>query len=134
MPGKKVSYEELLGLDKIEVEALHPPVAPKPRASEKDVSGVKNTGGAAPTRNAECLSPIQLSDDSKLALDFSYLTSNSSFQRAIIEFIKKFIPGFEDVKARGSKELMVNSFNANYYNYKECMVELKEKLKGRKIE
>ncbi len=66
--------------------------------------------------------------DSKPIIDFSYLANNSSFQRSIIEFIKKFVPGFENVEARGSKEIMAKSFDSNAQNYRECMKELKEKL------
>ena len=69
--------------------------------------------------------------DSKLALDFSYLTNNSSFQRSIIEFIKKYIPGFENVNHRASKEVMTKQFNQNMINYKLVMEELKEVLKKR---
>ena len=65
---------------------------------------------------------------SKLAIDFSYLANNSSFQRAIMEFIKKFVPGFENVKHRGSKEEMAKSFNINAQNYRGVMNEFKEKV------
>ena len=65
-------------------------------------------------------------------IDFSYLANNSSFQRAIMEFIKKFVPGFENVKHRGSKEVMKQSFNQNAHNYQKVMIELKEKLAERR--
>ena len=65
-------------------------------------------------------------------IDFGYLANNSSFQRAIMEFIKKFVPGFENVKHRGSKEVMTQSFNQNAHNYKKVMIELKEKLAERR--
>lgn len=67
-----------------------------------------------------------------LALDFSYLTNNSSFQRSIIEFVKKYIPGFEDVNPRASKQIMTKTFNTNLENYKACMVEMKEVFAKRK--
>lgn len=67
----------------------------------------------------------------KRGIDFSYLTNNSSFQRAIIEFIKKFVPGFENVKHRGSREIMRESFDQNANNYRNVMKELKEVLKKR---
>ena len=72
---------------------------------------------------------VQSIADSKLAIDFSYLANNSSFQRAIMEFIKKFVPGFENVKHRGSKEVMTKSFNKNAQNYTNVMNEYKEKVK-----
>lgn len=67
-------------------------------------------------------------------IDFSYLANNSSFQRGIMEFIKRFVPGMENIKHRGSKEVMKQSFNQNAHNYKQVMTELKEKLKQRKDE
>lgn len=117
------TYEDLLGLKKIE---LHPPRAPI--VSEQSVRPVVQAD-KIPERNG-----FQIRDsltDSTLAIDFSYLTNNSSFQRAILEFIKKFIPGFENIKHRGSKDVMVQSFNENMQNYRECMKELKEVLKKR---
>lgn len=69
-------------------------------------------------------------DSHTLAIDFSYLTNNSSFQRAIMEFIKKYIPGFENIKARGNKEVMKQSFNENMNNYRNVMNEFKTKLEG----
>lgn len=65
-------------------------------------------------------------------IDFGYLANNSSFQRAIMEFIKKFVPGMEAIKPRGSKEVMNKSFNQNAHNYKKVMIELKEKLAARR--
>lgn len=106
------SYEELLGLKKefvnipkiaeVSIERLHPPPI--------DITPKITPGG----------------------IDFSYLANNSSFQRAIMEFIKKFVPGFENVKHRGSMKVMKQSFDNNAHNYKNCMVELKEKLKERR--
>ena len=68
----------------------------------------------------------------KRGIDFSYLANNSSFQRAIMEFIKKFVPGMEAIKPRASKEVMNQSFNQNASNYREVMKELKEKLAERR--
>lgn len=65
-------------------------------------------------------------------IDFSYLANNSSFQRGIMEFIKKFVPGMEAINPRGSKEVMNKSFNKNAANYKLVMSELKEKLAERR--
>ena len=119
-------------LGKSQLNTLHPPVAPKQRESEKELAPIRIGGDGCETSysNSERGAPTH----SKLSLDFSYLTNNSSFQRAIIEFIKKFIPGFEDVKPRGSKEVMVKTFNKNIANYRECMQELEEKLRGKRIE
>ena len=74
---------------------------------------------------------FNLSPDSK-TIDFSYLTNNSSFQRAIMEFIRRFVPGLENIKVRGNKEVMKQSFNANVNNYRNVMIELKEVLELRK--
>ena len=71
--------------------------------------------------------------DSKPIIDFSYLANNSSFQRSIIEFIKKFVPGFENVNPRGSKEVMAQSFDQNAQNYSAVMNEFKEKLAKVKV-
>ena len=68
----------------------------------------------------------------KSSLDFSYLTNNSSFQRAIMEFIRKFVPGLETLKVRGNKEVMKQSFNENANNYRNVMKELKQVLEKRK--
>lgn len=115
-------------------EILHPPRAPI--VSEKPVERNRRVGkgnnddypSAEPTRAVE----KQSSNASRPTIDFSYLTNNSSFQRAIIEFIKKFVPGFENVDPRGSKEIMIKSFDINAQNYRECMIELKEVLLKRK--
>ena len=69
--------------------------------------------------------------DSK-TIDFSYLTNNSSFQRAIMEFIRKFVPGLENIKVRGNKEVMKQSFDQNANNYRNVMKELKTVLEKRK--
>jgi len=125
--GLRKDMQKAFGI--IQKEELHPPRAPpKPIVSETSDSVIKRFDSSVN------VSSLASESDSKLAIDFSYLTTNSSFQRAILEFIKKYIPGFEDVKVRGSKEYMVTSFNANYMNYKACMSELKEKLKERRIE
>lgn len=122
------TYEELLGFKKmqdISLERLSPPRAPI--ASETEVGDRYNQAN-------DGVSVIGLATSSKLAIDFSYLTNNSSFQRAIIEFIRKYIPGFENVNPRASKDIMTKSFNKNIANYKEVMKELKLKLEGRKDE
>lgn len=113
----KEEIEEILHPEK---KDLYPPIAPKLIVSEK--SGEQGISPPLP------ISKRLGSLDSKPTIDFSYLTNNSSFQRAIMEFIKKFVPGFENVEARGSKEIMVKSFDINAQNYRECMQELKEKL------
>ena len=99
-------------------EILHPPRAPI--ISEK--SGV--------IVDSVALGRHEKTDqtDSRPIIDFSYLANNSSFQRSIIEFIKKFVPGFENVKPRGSKEEMAESFDQNAQNYSNVMKEFKEKL------
>ena len=65
-------------------------------------------------------------------IDFSYLANNSSFQRAIMEFIRKFVPGLENIKVRGNKEVMKQSFDQNANNYRNVMKELKTVLELRK--
>ena len=154
MTDLKDEIEEILHPEK---KKLHPPMAPPKEqvtweeyeemtkdvidppgfhinsvAGEKDLEG-NSCGSQAVSERTLTMPSITLSgDDSKLAIDFSYLTNNSSFQRAIIEFIKKFIPGFEDVNPRASKQVMTKKFNQNYVNYKNVMKELKEVLEARK--
>ena len=71
--------------------------------------------------------------DSK-TIDFSYLTNNSSFQRAIMEFIRRFVPGLENIKVRGNKEVLKQSFNANANNYRNVIKELKQVWEAKKNE
>lgn len=117
----KEEIEEILHPEK----RLHPPMPPTPIVGEielpKRENGLDHTHGT---------SGGNIPNDSKPTIDFSYLANNSSFQRAIIEFIKKFVPGFENVDHRGSKEVMVKSFNKNAHNYQNVMKEFKSKLEG----
>ena len=117
----KEEIEEILHPERIK---LHPPRASIVREKSVDIG---RSSGSTPTNYKVGTE----STDSKPTIDFSYLTNNSSFQRAIMEFIKKFVPGFENVEARGSKEMMVKSFDSNAHNYRACMNELKEVLKKR---
>ena len=70
------------------------------------------------------------SQTSEMELDFSYLTNNSSFQRAITEFFKKFAVGFEKIKVRGTKKEIQDSFSQNK---RALLLELKEVLKKRGV-
>ena len=49
-----------------------------------------------------------------------------------MEFIRRFVPGLENIKVRGNKEVMKQSFNENVNNYRNVMKELKEVLELRK--
>ncbi len=68
---------------------------------------------------------------------FNWLVENSSFQRSIVEFIKKVVPGFDGNYERFSKEKMNEAFqervdgvkDAIKGNYSDVMKEFKEKLK-----
>jgi len=114
----------------VSLERLHPPMAPKVVVSEKEVNLEASSSLNESRMGSTPISGnVQSIADSKLAIDFSYLANNSSFQRAIMEFIKKFVPGFENVKHRGSKEVMTKSFNKNAQNYTNVMNEYKEKVK-----
>lgn len=71
--------------------------------------------------------------DSKLTIafpdiDWSYLSDNSSFQRGVMEFIKKIVPGLENIEVRGSKVAMAESFSQEKSNYINVMNEFKSKL------
>ena len=107
---------------KVKAFDLHPPRAPV--KVEKSVKSKKPANSQLTGEGGSVIA------DSK-TIDFSYLTNNSSFQRAIMEFIRKFVPGLEDIKIRGNKEVMKQSFNANVNNYRNVMKELKEVLKKR---
>ncbi len=60
-------------------------------------------------RDIEILTSTTLGESGSKTIDFSYLTNNSSFQRAIMEFIRKFVPGLETLKVRGNKEVINKS-------------------------
>ena len=120
----KKQLDKAFGKDKVELHLPRAPIKQKDTISGETPNTSFKGGGSIPQHPTNT--------DSKPIIDFSYLTSNSSFQRAIMEFIKKFVPGFENVEARGSKEVMVKSFDSNAQNYRECMAELKEKLLKRK--
>ena len=139
MAKKKVSFEELLGFKKmqeISLERVHPPRAPPkiikdawdkydaPAAGEITISSEKSVGQ---TSSALLVDSPELAD-SQLGIDFSYLANNSSFQRAILEFIKKFIPGFENVNPRASKKETAKIFNKNVANMNNVMNEFKAKV------
>lgn len=110
----KKEIEDILHPEK---KKLHPPLAPKPYRHEE----VKSH--APPILDEE--------ESSSLFIDFSYLTNNTSFRRGIMEFIKKYIPGFENVDPRASNKVMTQQFNENYRNYKAVMAEFMEKVKKR---
>ena len=123
---KKVKNKML----EIALERLKPPRAPKMVEKRDSLKvGLQDVGkhpidktgfvGSNPTHASK-------------TIDFSYLTNNSSFQRAIMEFIRKFVPGLEDIKVRGNKEVMKQSFNQNANNYRNVMKELKQVLEKRK--
>ena len=114
----------------VSLDSLHPPMAPKPIVSETLDSGrIQGESRTALPSNLKVAT-----SDSKLAIDFSYLANNSSFQRGIMEFIKKFVPGLENVDARGTKQVMAKSFDQNAHNYREVMKELKLKLQEKRSE
>lgn len=113
-------YKKVKTQVKKEVKILHPPRAPK--MVEKSILRSKTRDLVEkPSKNI----------DSK-TIDFSYLTNNHSFQMAILEFMKKFAPGLENIKVRGNKEVMKQSFNENANNYRNVMKELKQVLEMKK--
>ena len=115
--------KEVKKVKKVKVFDLHPPRAPV--KVEKPVEAVQR--GLEP-KPAVVRGTSQHGSNT---IDFSYLTNNSSFQRAIMEFIRKFVPGLENLKVRANKEVMKQSFNENANNYRNVMKELKEVLKKR---
>ena len=125
---KKVKKEVKMEVKKVKVFDLHPPIG-----AVKVENAVRAEEGSlvseVPQRKMILTKQRELT--ASKTIDFSYLANNSSFQRAIIEFIKRFVPGFENVKHRGSKEVMRKSFDQNANNYRNVMKELKEVLKKR---
>ena len=141
----------------VSLERLHPPMAPPNTVFNEDkqeysyevsvdlrkgiypnesIASEKSDSGRIQGESRTAL-PSNLkvaTSDSKLAIDFSYLANNSSFQRGIMEFIKKFVPGLENVDARGTKQVMAKSFDQNAHNYREVMKELKLKLQEKRSE
>ncbi|KKN60510.1 hypothetical protein LCGC14_0531560 [marine sediment metagenome] len=124
MPKKNISFEELLGITKdpmikVAIKRLRPP-----REVETSVVEAKDGNQLSAT-----ISHVDTdSKTSEMELDFSYLTNNSSFQRAITEFFKKFAVGFEKIKVRGTKKQIQDSFSQNK---RALLLELKEVLKKR---
>lgn len=115
--------ESLMSLKKEIEDILHPPRAPI--ISEETVIVCKPQ-----------MDRSQLKVDpaaSKPIIDFSYinwsyLANNSSFQRGVMEFIKKIVPGLENIEVRGSKDAMAKSFSQEKKNYINVMSEFKSKL------
>jgi len=111
-------------------DILHPPRAPIPIIGEKSVPvRIEGESRTAHPSNLERVATT----DSKPIIDFSYidwayLSDNSSFQRGIMEFIKKIVPGLENIMVRGSKEVMAESFSQEKRNYINVMSEFKSKL------
>lgn len=120
----KKSKEVKREVKKVKVSNLVPPRAPV--KVEKEVEG--NVLGSCA---GESVRTSSVATDSK-TIDFSYLTNNHSFQMAILEFMKKFAPGLENIKVRGNKEVLKQSFNENANNYRNVMKELKQVLEMRK--
>lgn len=131
-------------------KALHPPIAPKPIVNEIEYHETSELKGSR-----EANLGIKVSDaTSKLAIDSKtlswkeakeWLLTNSSLDRTLMEFVKKIIPGFEGVDPRASMKKARETFwkvqkktKENIIIIKkmppEVMKELKEKIKGRKIE
>jgi len=143
MSNLKKEIEAILHPEKAQ---LHPPTAPKPIVSETEA--VSLGGDIANPSN------LAMQADSKLAIDSKtlswkeakeWLLTNSSLDRTLMEFVKKIIPGFEGVDPRASMKKARETFwkvqkktKENIIIIKkmppEVMKELKEKLKGRKIE
>ena len=104
---------------KVAIERLRPP-----REVETSVDALDG-------KTETPMSSIQAnSKTSEMELDFSYLTNNSSFQRAITEFFKKFAVGFEKIKVRGTKKQIQDSFSQNK---RALLKELKEVLERRNL-
>lgn len=139
MTELKKEIENILHPEKAK---LHPPTAQKSRASETSTDLETETIEKQLGERTESIV------DSKLAPDFNqshlswtdakqWLLDNSSFDRALMEFVKKVVPGLEGVDVRGSKKVMVKSFNKNVQNFRGVMNEFKEKvqkLRGKRIE
>ena len=125
----KNSLQDNLKVFVKDVKVLHPPRAPVKveKSDEVTQKGMRGISAVHPSQEASEIVRTDLK-----TIDFSYLTNNSSFQRAIMEFIRKFVPGLEDIKVRGNKEVMKQSFNANVNNYRNVMKELKTVLEMRK--
>lgn len=157
MGKKKVSFKELLGLDgenKIgmkrnestieEGNTIKPFDSRAPIISEKsDERNIREGVQPViePQGDVRHLRAVenQSSKDSRPIIDFSdldwsYLSDNSSFQRGVMEFIKKIVPGLENIEVRGSKDAMAKSFSQEKRNFINVMSEFKSKLEKIKNE
>lgn len=74
---------------------------------------------------------------------FLWLANNSSFQMLMLEWVRKVVPGFEDIKTRGKQAVLKEGFSKRIETIKanneivkrmdpELLAELKEVLAKRK--
>lgn len=136
MQKKKVTFEDLFGFKKmqeISLERLQPPRAPIVNRVElsvredhyKEISS-ETSGGTKDT----VVNDVVQDQHSKLGIDpFVWLSSNHSFQMVLYEFMKKFAPGLERIKTRGTKKVLKNCFSKAR---QDLMKELKQVLELRK--
>ena len=108
----------------ISLERLHPPMAPKPIASETTVGG-----NAALSISQVAVREAPLKTASKLAIDYHRIADLATFERFLIEAIKIIIPGFQGVSTRVSKKKMTTVFNERVVaNYGSVVKEFEAKV------
>ena len=135
----------------VSLERLTPPRAPKPippnlmksimsheiepmiKGGKRVISSEQSVEQAkAESERRSEVSESQEITDSKLGIDpFVWLSSNHSFQMVLYEFMKKFAPGLERIKTRGTKKVLRNSFSKVR---QDLMKELKQVLELRNNE
>ena len=120
-------------MQKVAIERLHPPRAPKYNSQNTEHSWISSEKSVEETIEQFDSANYKVgteSTDSQLGIDpFVWLSSNHSFQMVMYEFMKKFAPGLEKIKTRGTKKVLKNSFSKAR---QDLMKELKEVLEMRK--
>lgn len=123
-PQKQYKKKVKTEVKKVKIKDLSPPRAPM---VEKSVEG--NVRGSSGEISVIVPTPSKVTTDSKTIDPFLWLSSNHSFQMVMMEFVKRFVPGMERIKTRGTKEVLKNSFSKAR---QELMIELKQVLEMRK--
>ena len=103
----------------IALERLRPP-----REVEKEIEQVRDLKQTNESQRYE------LSDSKTSEMDdaFLWLANNSSFRMLLMEWVKKVIPGYENIKTRGKQHIIKKSFDTTRARMGGVINEFKEKV------
>ena len=120
------TYEELLGfkkMQKISLERLTPPMAPKPIASEQSVEAANTLESMGHVHVCD----LPIGTDSTQAIDFNAIANSSEFQRFIYLLLTGKTHRGSAVKLK--RDIKNTQENINFVNsYKGVMSEFKAKV------